>query len=157
VCRQCKREREAKRKALLDADPVYRAQRLLSDRLSKRRARGTLSTEGDGVAKYDDKKTAVHKVLAPRKEAMPTWERMWEYMEAHRTPCFERPEDFIDYNDPRYPEEATGRPLPSAFEARLLCAGCPLLEMCGEFAGRNKEDFGIWGGKRYVGGKVYNG
>jgi hypothetical protein len=109
------------------------------------------------VAKYDDKKTAVQKVLGVRKEAAPAWERMGEYMESHRTPCFERPEDFIDYDDPRYPEEATGRPLPSAFEARLLCAGCPLLEMCDEFAARNREDFGIWGGKRYVGGKVYNG
>jgi hypothetical protein len=164
VCRQCKREREAKRKARLDADPEYRARRLLSDRLSKRRARGSaLAEEGDElVAKYDDKKTAVQKMLAPKPEAMPSWSRMWEYMDEHRTPCFERPEDFIDYDDPRYPEEATGRPMPTAFEARLLCttsdgAPCPLLELCGKFAAQNKEEAGVWGGKRYLGGKVYNG
>lgn len=114
------------------------------------------------MAKYDDKKTAVQRLLAPKADAMPTWTQMWEYMDANRTPCFERPEDFIDYDDPRYPEEAVGRPIPSAFEARQLCktvdgSDCPLLELCGKFAAQNKEAAGVWGGKRYLDGKVYNG
>src|SRR5690606_19147688 len=87
--------------------------------------RAKLLREGDVLARYDEKKTAVQKVLAPKAEAMPTWERMWEYMDEARTPCHTRPEDFIDYDDPRYPEEATGRPIPPAVEARRMCAPCP--------------------------------
>lgn len=158
VCRACKREREKARKAKLNSDPVYRAARQLSDRLSKRRARGTLE-DGD-LAKYDDKKTAVQRVLGIKPEAMPAHEAMSEWFESNRSPCFEKPELYSDYDDPRYPEEASGKPFPTTGQAQDLCSGCPLTGergLCLTFAVKNKEDFGVWGGRRIVGGRVYTG
>jgi hypothetical protein len=158
VCRACKRERESARRAKLNSDPAYRAARQLSDRLSKRRARGTL--EDADLAKYDDKKTAVQRVLGIKPEAMPAHEAMSEWFESNRSPCFEQPELYSDYDDPRYPEEQTGRPFPSTSQAEALCSDCPLRGdkgLCLEFALKNKEDFGIWGGKRIVAGRIYQG
>lgn len=35
----------------------------------------------------------------------------------------------------------------SSHEAKMVCAsGCPIRDFCLEFALRNKEEFGIWGG-----------
>lgn len=112
------------------------------------------------MARYDDKKTAVQKVLGIRDEAKPAWEEMSKVFDATRTPCFERPEDFFDYDDPRYPEEASGKPFPTTGQAQDLCSGCPLTGergLCLTFAMKNKEDFGVWGGRRIVGGRVYTG
>lgn len=153
VCRVCKREQKARDRR----DPEVGARRREYDRLWRQSVRGNGLEGNRDVARYDDKKTAVQRILAPKPEAMPTWERMWEHMDANRTPCFERPEDFIDYDDPRYPDEATGRPMPTAFEARQMCAPCPLLELCGKFAAQNKEAAGVWGGMRFIDGKRWNG
>lgn len=155
VCKACKREREKARKAKLNSDPVYRAARQLSDRLSKRRARGTLE-DGD-LARYDDKKTAVQRVLGIKPEAMPAHEAMSEWFDSNRSPCFEQPELYSDYDDPRYPEDAIGVPMPSTGQAEALCADCPLKTLCLEFALKNREDSGIWGGKRIVAGRIYQG
>lgn len=108
--------------------------------------------------KNDDKKTAPWNLLKPRQEAMPTWLEFQDRLDEGRTPCFENPERFSDFNDPRYPEdrlEQGGNPFPTAQEAEALCEECPLLNICLEFALKQREDFGVYGGKRIVGGRVY--
>lgn len=155
ICKTCKREREARRREVLNRDPEYRAARRLSDRLAKRKSRGTL--EADDVAKYDDKKTAVQRVLGVRPEAAEVWAAMNAYLDDHRTPCKDRPDEFIDYDDPRYPEEQTGRPFPSTSQAEALCSDCKIRTLCLEFGLKNREDFGVYGGKRLVNGRIYQG
>lgn len=113
-------------------------------------------TEAD-VAKYDDKKTAVQRILGIKPEAMPAHEAMSEWFDSNRSPCFEQPELYSDYDDPRYPEDAIGVPMPSTGQAEALCADCPLKTLCLEFALKNREDSGIWGGKRIVAGRIYQG
>jgi len=110
-----------------------------------------------GLAKYDDKKTAVQRVLGIKPDAMPAHEAMSEWFESTRSPCFNNPEDYIEVDDPRYPEEQTGRPFPSTSQAEALCSECPIRTLCLEFGLKNKEDFGIYGGKRLVGGRIYQG
>lgn len=122
-----------------------------------RRAR--LQPEGEvDMHKNDEKRSAPHNVLGIKQAAAPSWRAMSERMEELRTPCFVRPDDFIDFADPRYPdnpEEQEGKPLPSKYQAEALCAECPIRELCLEYALAQKEDFGVWGGKVIVGGRVY--
>lgn len=152
--RRAMSRKEARRRQ----SPGFREKHNEYVRLYRARKRAKAAPEGDDlVAKYDDKKTAVHKVLGVRPEAAKSWEKLNKFFDENRTACFESPDKFSDFDDPRYPEEGVGRKFPTAFEARILCSGCPVLELCGKFAAQNKEDFGVWGGKRYVGGKVYNG
>lgn len=157
VCRACKREQKARRRK----DPKAGAQLREYDRLWRRRARQRARLSGledkRNVAKYDEKKTAVQRVLGIKPEAMPAHEAMSEWFESNRSPCFEKPELYSDYDDPRYPEEQTGRPFPSTSQAEALCSECPIRALCLEFGLKNKEDFGIYGGKRLVGGRVYQG
>lgn len=156
MCKECKRQREAKRRL----DPVKRAWIRDRDRLQKRKLRALQRGEDELVHKNDAKKTAPWNLLAPRPEARPTWEQFQKEMDNLRTPCFERPEDFSDFNDPRYaddPLEQLGKPFPSTGRAAELCGECPLAELCLEFAVKQKEDFGIYGGKRLVGGRIYTG
>jgi hypothetical protein len=42
---------------------------------------------------------------------------------------------------------------PTQSEARELCAGCPLLKMCGNYAASMRPGWGIWGGVTWVYGK----
>lgn len=156
VCRVCKRERKAKDRR----DPEVGARRREYDRLWRQSARLSGLEDKRDVAKYDDKKTAVQRILGIKPEAMPAHEAMSEWFESNRSPCFEQPELYSDYDDPRYPEEQTGRPFPSTSQAEALCSDCPLRGdkgLCLEFALKNKEDFGVWGGKRIVAGRIYQG
>lgn len=124
-----------------------------------RRAR--LQPEGEvDMHKNDEKRSAPHNVLGVKQAAMEPWSKMSRYMEELRTQCFIRPDDYIDFADPRYPddpEEQAGNPFPSTQQAEMLCDECPIAKMCLEYALAQKEDFGVWGGKRIVGGRVYRG
>ena len=44
--------------------------------------------------------------------------------------------------------------LPDIALAKRLCAGCPVLLDCLEAAVARNEQFGVWGGQLFVGGKV---
>lgn len=39
--------------------------------------------------------------------------------------------------------------LPTDRDAALMCAPCPLLKMCGEYAEKKHMAWGVWGGKVY--------
>lgn len=153
VCRVCKREQKARDRR----DPEAGARLREYDRLWRQSARGNGLEGKRDVAKYDDKKTAVQRVLGIKPEAMSAHEAMSEWFESNRSPCFNNPEDYIEFDDPRYPDEQTGRPFPSTSQAEALCSECPIRTLCLEFGLKNKEDFGIYGGKRLVGGRIYQG
>jgi len=57
--------------------------------------------------------------------------------------CYKKANQYTGYDDPRNLFE-----VPSDFEARIMCAGCPLLELCDSYASK-AHPFGVWGGKRY--------
>mgnify|MGYP002655198500 CR=1 FL=1 len=62
--------------------------------------------------------------------------------------CRDNPYYFVDY-DGYEPEdqERNGSPTPLTIDqCEALCAGCPLLKLCYDFAVANDERHGIWGG-----------
>lgn len=132
-------------------------------RLREARARKVRAEERDRLAavhKNDEKRSAPHNTLGVRDAAAEGWAQLNEGMDRMRTPCFTNRDQFIEFADPRYPndpEEQAGSPFPSTGEAEAMCAGCPLAKICLEYALAQKEDFGVWGGKRIVNGRVYRG
>lgn len=46
-------------------------------------------------------------------------------------------------------EKWTGDELPSDREAQLMCATCPLVQMCSQYAEGAHVAHGVWGGKVY--------
>lgn len=55
-----------------------------------------------------------------------------------RPQCYGNPGPYMDYDEDN---------IPSNEEAEALCAGCPLKEMCEEYALKTGETHGVWGGK----------
>ena len=147
--RQVNRDKERRRRALVAKERTARL--LLSQQ------------EGDVAHKNDEKRTAPHNALGIKQEAIESWTQMGEILETLRTPCYQNRDKFTEYADPRYPDdplEQEGRaPFPSTGEAEEWCTGCPLLQsgVCLSYALTQKEDFGVWGGKRIVNGRVYRG
>ena len=61
-----------------------------------------------------------------------------------RRNCFNKEEEFRDYDDPKNPY---GKP--SRLYAELMCMGCPLFQLCEDYVKVGKPAFGVWAGKRY--------
>ena len=55
-----------------------------------------------------------------------------------RPKCEGRSAEFVDYVS-----------APSRAQARVMCAGCPLLELCDEAARHRRPGWGVWGGRVY--------
>lgn len=55
-----------------------------------------------------------------------------------RPQCYGNPGPYMDYEDGETPTDEA---------AAALCEGCPLREMCAEYAERTGETHGVWGGK----------
>lgn len=87
-------------------------------------------------------------------EAREVWQQFQLALDQTRTPCFQKPELYTDYDDPRFPEDATGNAMPSAADAAERCRPCPLLALCAEFAHKERPDWGTYGGERWSGGKI---
>lgn len=47
------------------------------------------------------------------------------------------------------PEKWTGDELPTDRQAQLMCATCPLVQMCSQYAEGAHVAHGVWGGKVY--------
>ncbi len=62
-----------------------------------------------------------------------------------RSKCFEKPENYMDYDENNPPSNA---------EAYELCNGCPMLVECGRFANALRPPIGVWAGQRWDLGKV---
>lgn len=113
--------------------------------------------EADLAKNDDDKPSAPWNRLKPNERAAPVWAKLVEEISYYRTPCFEKPDQFTDYDDPRFPDEHdpdNPRPMPTKVQAAQMCSGCPLLgNLCGEYAEAQKEDWGVWDGAVFIGGR----
>lgn len=74
-----------------------------------------------------------------KKPAISAWVRLNEAMEDLTSyPCKENPDEYFD-------EEIFDEDI-----AENLCAGCPLLKLCFDFAVLNEEKYGVWGGINFA-------
>lgn len=64
------------------------------------------------------------------------------------TKCKNNPELWMDY---------TKDTMPTASQAKAMCQGCWFLEACANNARAMQHGWGIWGGERWVYGRIYNG
>jgi hypothetical protein len=62
--------------------------------------------------------------------------------------CNNKPGMFSDYDEDV---------IPSPRNAMKMCAPCPLLALCRDYARTTKPDWGVWGGQVWVFGEVFNG
>ena len=146
-CKECHRERSAKYRQKMRA------------RLAEQNKFEAKLEDALAQSKVDKALASLEKKLRPRPEAQQAWDTFQEAMEAERTACFERPDEFMDYQDDRYPTDDpdnVGRKrAPTAAEAAALCEGCPFLgNLCADYAEVAKEPWGVWNGKRYKDGRV---
>lgn len=81
----------------------------------------------------------------PRKVVEAEFEHMQRQAKLHgwEVNCDGRPEEFCDYEGER----------PTARRAQELCAGCPLINLCLEFATVTKIAWGVYGGVVWEHGK----
>lgn len=105
------------------------------------------------AAKAQRKKDEPQVVLPPL-PVQPENDRMRQAMESfdkaqveETTPCRDNYEEWADY---------TAATMPSRNQAARKCDGCWFLEACANNARALKPGWGIWGGERWVYGKVYN-
>lgn len=88
--------------------------------------------------------------LTPRKGSQEALEALHDAVDADNKSgspvrnCYGKEGLYRDYDNPR---NLAG--VPSDFEARIMCHGCPLFELCADYADKGKPAFGIWAGKRY--------
>lgn len=101
-------------------------------------------------AKYGKNPAAPHNYL--RTKAGDELEEFLKATDAERTKCFGC-DEWTDYDDPRYPEEATGNPMPTTEEAQALCADCPFMVGCERWATAEKPEWGVYAGRVWLGGK----
>lgn len=104
-----------------------------------------------------EKRSVPWNLLRPRAEASPAFDEFNEALKVTVVPCRGREDEFTEYADPRPSRDepdAALRPMPSAPQAEAMCSGCPLIDLCREYAHADKVDFGVWGGERWLGGKV---
>ena len=103
------------------------------------------------LAKDESKKPWSYLRVKPSAEK--SWERFNAALEKARvtglkTPkCQNNPARYSDYDDDD---------MPTAVEAEMACAGCPLLLLCAEYANAEKPAWGVWAGKRWAYGEVVN-
>jgi hypothetical protein len=103
-----------------------------------------------------EKKSVPWNLLRPRPEASLAFDEFNEAAKYTDTKCRGRAVEFTEYRDtrPAYVDDNEGRlPMPSAADARKMCAGCDVFELCEAYAELERPDFGIHGGIRWLGGK----
>ena len=84
-----------------------------------------------------------------QKKAVQPYIKLSQAQEEHRYwNCKDNPYYYMDYDGYGF-EDEEGRGEYQALtidQAEELCAGCPLLKQCYDFAVANEEKHGIWGG-----------
>lgn len=137
MCLDCARDRDAERrkrdKATGKKKSVKSEQLIAADTNMRRKsaniveqvdARGNMS----GPIRYE--------YLAPRGAALEALTKLNKAMEEVRTKCFDKPEEYIDWDEDSPPSNR---------QAQLLCSGCPVARLCEDY-GRKSRDRGVWGG-----------
>jgi len=84
-----------------------------------------------------------------KKEAVQFYNKLRDAQEEYKNwNCRDKPYYYMDYDGYGFEDEngdGSYRAL-TVDECESLCAGCPLLKQCYDFAVANEEKFGIWGG-----------
>lgn len=58
--------------------------------------------------------------------------------------CYNRTDQFTNYDDPRSLYD-----MPTNSEAKRMCGGCPLFDLCEDYAKAANPIWGVWAGKVY--------
>lgn len=58
--------------------------------------------------------------------------------------CYNKTDQFTNYDDPKSLYE-----VPTNSQAVRMCSGCPLFDLCKEYADTAKPVWGVWAGKVY--------
>jgi len=69
-----------------------------------------------------------------RPVAREAWRKFNEALSVTHVPCEDNPDKW------------TGEPVTEG-RAKMLCANCPLIDLCDDYATKAKETWGVWGGK----------
>lgn len=101
--------------------------------------------------KYQNSRVAPHNYLAAK--APEEFKGLNDALDTSRGNCFVGTE-WTNYDDPRFPDEATGVPMPTSEQAAEMCVSCPVLEMCAAWADKEKPAWGVVGGDVWLDGKI---
>lgn len=98
------------------------------------------------MAKSDNSPEPIY--FGVKKKALKAKFRLEEGMDEYPDfPCSNNPEPYMDYEDYLLEdEEVEVPPRRSADEVFMLCALCPIIDLCYDFAVANEEASGVWGG-----------
>lgn len=108
----------------------------------------------DELVRDQNRPSAAWNLLKVKGDALPVWEEFSLHLETTVTPC-QGSDDWTNYDDPRpgRDDERGFNPMPTRSQAKAMCNSCPLIDLCAGFAQKDKPDFGVWGGERWLGGK----
>ena len=83
-----------------------------------------------------------------KKEALRAKQLLEEGMDEYPNfPCRDNPGPYMDYEDYLLEDdEVEIPPRRSSGETFMLCALCPIIDLCYDFAKANDETTGVWGG-----------
>lgn len=157
-CRECKRIYRAdfkKKQTTKDADRRrYQARK-------RKSTSPVYDSMGNAIPLEEylgaEKRNVPWNLLRPSPAASGVFDEFHEALTYTDVPCRGNWQAYTEYQDPRpaYADDNEGRPaMPGREQARKMCADCPLLMQCGAYALVDKPDIGIWGGMRFLNGKV---
>ena len=91
-------------------------------------------------------RTDLHLQVKPN--AIEAWNILCYETTKHKDyPCLDKPYFYTDYDGLGFPEINGDTPKQlTADQGEELCAGCPILKQCYDFAVANDEQHGLWGG-----------
>lgn len=64
------------------------------------------------------------------------------------------PSPWTDWDDVTEHREPYEGEMPTAEEAAAMCAGCPIMQLCFDYALSTGQSHGVWGGRRFYNGKL---
>lgn len=157
-CKKCRRDYRA---SYVSRPDVQAKNRLDAQRRRLENATPVYDSNGNVIPWETylgtEKRSVPWNLLRPRSEASAAFDEFNDSLKVTTVPCRGREAEFTEYCDPRptRDEDTDGRyAMPSREHAKQMCAPCPLLELCKDYAHLDRPDFGIWGGQRWLGGKV---
>lgn len=157
-CRQCRREYVNRYSQRPDVKARAKKYERIRPKISTAPA---YNSRGEEIPLEEylgaEKRSVPWNLLRPRPEASSVFDEFNEALKVTNVPCRGRAAEFTEYSDPRaaYASDNEGRaPMPTKSQATAMCASCPLLELCGDYAAIERPDFGVHAGNRWVNGKV---
>lgn len=72
-------------------------------------------------------------------EAKYVWHILQKELDENKPKCYDKPGEYVDNTD--HIDE---------LKATIMCAGCPVLDLCHDYAKLAKVNQGVWGGKNFT-------